>query len=390
MRFKNRRCHQRAGSFDAGERSVVESGWFNQVTECKEVAAAGTATVRKYGWRLALGGLVGIALLALFFRGVDAGGLGRALLAAHPLPLLGFVAVSLATYLIRAWRWQKLLAPLGRVSVGRLFFITVAGFTTGFLVPRAGELVRPYLVARRHGIPTSAGFATIVLERLLDLATVLVLFALYVFVLPVPPMQRSDRGARRPEGCRRAHRRSAPSSCSLVLFLLSFHADRAMGLLERLLSKLPERLGQPLLGMARSFAGGLGVLQAPPSHLALILGQSLLLWLVMGLAFHLNNLAFGIDLPAHSVFLLMTFLVVGVSIPTPGMVGGFHAFFLLALNGVFGVDRDLAVAAGLTAHALSNLPVLLLGIAFLSREGLSMEKVAEMSSEPADAGGAPQ
>jgi uncharacterized membrane protein YbhN (UPF0104 family) len=86
----------------------------------------------------------------------------------------------------------------------------------------------------------------------------------------------------------------------------------------------------------------------------------------------------------------MTFLVVGVSIPTPGMVGGFHAFFLLALNGVFGVDRDLAAAAGLTAHALSNLPVLLLGIAFLSREGLSMEKVAEMSSEPADTGGAPQ
>ena len=345
--------------------------------------------MRKYGWRLAIGGIVGIALLALFFRGVDTGALGRALLSAHPLPLVGLVVASLATYLIRAWRWQNLLAPLGRVSVGRLFFITLAGFATGFLVPRAGELVRPYLVARHSGIPTSAGFATIVLERLLDLATVLALFALYIFVLPTPPMQRSDSAL---DALRIAGAVTAVAAVVVlvVLFLFSVHADRAMDLLQRILGRLPERFGRPLLSMARSFTGGLGVLQAPPSHLLLILGQSVLLWLVMGLIFHLNNLAFGIVLPVHTVFLLIAFLVVGVSIPTPGMVGGFHAFFLLALNGIFGVDRDLAVAAGLTAHALSNLPVLLLGIAFLSREGLSMKKVTEMTDAPTDVGRASQ
>lgn len=337
--------------------------------------------MRKHGWRLALGGLAGVALLALFFRGVDSGALGRALLSAHPLALLGVVAASLTTYWIRAWRWQNLLAPLGRVSVARLFMITLAGFTTGFLVPRAGELVRPYLVARRHGIPTSAGFATIVLERLLDLATVLVLFALYVFALPAPSAQRSDQTL---DALRLAGVFTAAGAVVVLvtLTLFSAHADRALRLLERVFGWLPEKLGRPLLALARSFSGGLGVLQAPPSHLLAILGQSFLLWLVMGLVFHLNNLAFGIALPFHTVFLLMTFLVVGVSIPTPGMVGGFHAFFLLALNGVFGVDRDLAVAAGLTAHALSNLPVLLLGTAFLSREGLSMEKVSEMSDGP--------
>jgi uncharacterized protein (TIRG00374 family) len=328
--------------------------------------------VKKYGWRLAIGALAGIALLALFFRGVDAAGLGRALLSARPLPLLGFVITSLLTYLIRAWRWQSLLAPLGRVSVSRLFLITLAGFTTGFIVPRAGEIVRPYLVARREGIPTSAGFATIVLERLLDLAMVLALFALYIFILPTPAAQRSDRIL---DALRIAGGVTAVASVAvlLILFAFSVRADRAMAILERLLRWLPEKVARPLLGMARSFVGGLGVLQAPFGHLVGILGQSLLLWLVMGLAFHFNNIAFGIDLPIHTVFLLMTFLVVGVSIPTPGMVGGFHEFFRLAQNGVFGVDNDLAVAAGLTAH------VLLLGTIFLSREGLSMEKVAQMT-----------
>ena len=61
------------------------------------------------------------------------------------------------------------------------------------------------------------------------------------------------------------------------------------------------------------------------------------IWLLIALGFHLNHAAFGIVLPFHATFLLIAFLVVGVAIPTPGMVGGFHAFYLLALTEVFGV-----------------------------------------------------
>jgi hypothetical protein len=61
------------------------------------------------------------------------------------------------------------------------------------------------------------------------------------------------------------------------------------------------------------------------------------------------------------------------------MVGGFHAFYLLALHEVFGVDKATAAAAGLTAHAFTNLPVLVLGLALLGREGLSLGRVAEVT-----------
>ena len=74
------------------------------------------------------------------------------------------------------------------------------------------------------------------------------------------------------------------------------------------------------------------MLRAPLPHLAGIGAQSLVLWLLIALGFHLNNVAFGIDLPFHATFLLIAFLVVGVAIPTPGMVGGFHAFYLIALS----------------------------------------------------------
>ena len=78
---------------------------------------------------------------------------------------------------------------------------------------------------------------------------------------------------------------------------------------------------------------------------------------------------------------LIAFLVVGVAIPTPGMVGGFHAFYLLALSEVFGVPRATAAAAAVAAHALSNLPVLVLGLVLLGREGLSLGKVVGVTQD---------
>jgi len=67
------------------------------------------------------------------------------------------------------------------------------------------------------------------------------------------------------------------------------------------------------------------------------------------------------------------------------MVGGFHAFYLLALHEVYGVDRATAAAAGITAHAFANLPVLVLGLALLGREGLSLGRVARVTEEGSSA-----
>ena len=96
---------------------------------------------------------------------------------------------------------------------------------------------------------------------------------------------------------------------------------------------------------------------------------------------HLNSLAFGFDLPFHSAFLIIAFLTVGVAIPTPGMVGGFHASYTLALTAIYGIDQGKAVAAGIVLHALQNLPVLVLGIAFLGREGLSFGSMKQITRE---------
>jgi uncharacterized protein (TIRG00374 family) len=332
--------------------------------------------------RLLVGALLAAVLLALFFRGVQWSALGQALSTARPLPLLGLVVVTMAVYGVRAWRWGDLLAPLGRVEYARLFSATMVGFASALLIPRAGELLRPWLISRRHPIPTSAGFATIILERLVDLITVLVLFAVYLFVLPPPAAQVEGRLT---ELLKLGGLGAAAAAAGALAFLLALHAnaERVVGGVERLLVHAPRWLAEPLGRILHAFSAGLAVLRAPVGHLAKIGLQSLVVWLLIALGFYLNHVAFRVDLPFHATFLLIAFLVVGVAIPTPGNVGGFHAFYLIALSEVYGVDRATAQAAGIAAHALTNLPILVFGLALLGSEGLSLGRVAEVTGEGA-------
>jgi uncharacterized protein (TIRG00374 family) len=330
--------------------------------------------------RLIAGGVLGLALLALFLRGVDARALGEAFRSADPLLLAGVAFATVLTYLARSWRWGYLLAPVVRVPFAHLFSATAVGFMAGLVIPRAGEVVRPYLVARRHPISISAAFASIILERLVDLITVILLFGLYLYALPTPAAQVKGPLL---DLLKAGGGMAALGALAVLALLVALHlrAERALALADRLLRPFPARVARPLAQALRSFAGGLAVLQASPAHLLAIGGQSLLVWLAIALGLHWNNQAFGLDLPFHSTFLLLGFLTVGVAVPTPGMVGGFHEAYLLALTQAFGVDRQTAAAAGIASHAFTNIPVLLLGLLFLGREGLSVGKVAQMSEQ---------
>lgn len=335
-----------------------------------------------HGARLLVGALLAAGLLAVFFRGVDAAELLAALRSAHPGWLAGIVASAAVTYVLRAWRWGAFLEPLAKVPLSRLVRVTVVGFMSGLFIPRASELVRPYLVTRSHGVATAAGFATVVLERVVDLITVLGLFFLYLYVLPFPAAQRQE-----PLPVLRATGAGAAAVAFTALGVLAafhFQAERAMAVIDRLLHWLPARAAAPFARIARSFSDGLAVLKAPVAHLAWIFAQSVLLWLSIALGIWSAGLAFGLELPFRSTFLILGFLTVGVSIPTPGMVGGFHEAYLLALTQAFGADRHAVAAAGLTLHALTNLPVLLVGLLWLSGEGLTLGKVQQIADEEDD------
>src|SRR5256885_13578011 len=114
--------------------------------------------------------LLTIGLLAFFFRKADPAKVWAETRNADPWLLLEAVIVTALTYGVRAWRWQSLLAPIGRTRYTVAFETTVIGFAANALIPgRVGEVLRPYLLARREKLNATSAFATIILERALDL-----------------------------------------------------------------------------------------------------------------------------------------------------------------------------------------------------------------------------
>ena len=132
--------------------------------------------------RTALVSVLAIALLGWFLSHSNLSAVWQHVRAAD-VPLLGVGLVFVAlTYIARTYRWQALLSPLGRVRYWPTFRATVVGFAAlGLLPARAGDLLRPYMLARREGLPAPATFATVIMERVFDLVAVLGLLAVYVW-----------------------------------------------------------------------------------------------------------------------------------------------------------------------------------------------------------------
>jgi uncharacterized protein (TIRG00374 family) len=293
--------------------------------------------------------------------------------------------ITLVTYVFRAYRWQYLLAPIGPTRFGTAFRTTVIGFAASFLIPRSGEVLRPYLLARREQLPPTAAFATIILERLLDLITVLLLFG--VFVLAVDPASLSGDPAMYARVKTGGLLAAAASIAGLaVFFALAGHPERLGRLVLRVERVLPARLARAVARFVQTFAEGLAVMRQP-GRLLVALVLSFPLWLSIAAGIWTTSLAFHMTFGYLGSFLVMTLLVVGVAMPTPGQVGGFHAAYRIAVVTFFGVTESSAVGGAIVLHAVSFVPVTILGLIFMAREGLSLEGMRELAAREQPATG---
>jgi uncharacterized protein (TIRG00374 family) len=334
--------------------------------------------------RTALIFLLTLGLLAIFLRSVNIGDVWAETRRANPVPLLLAVATTMVTYAVRAFRWQYLLAPIGATRFATAFRTTVIGFAATFLLPaRAGEVVRPYLLARREGLNATAAFATIILERLLDLVVVLLLFAAFVLTSASGPGSGEVSGD--PEMFARVKFGGLVAGAvavagAAVLFVLAGHPERMGRLALGVQRVLPERFARIVATFVETFAQGLAVMRQPGRLLVSLL-LSVPLWLTIAVGIWLTSRAFHITFPYPASFLVMTILVVGVAVPTPGAVGGFHLAYQIAVQTFFGAPDDRAVGAAIVLHAVSFVPVTLLGIVFMAREGLTFGSVSQLAKE---------
>jgi uncharacterized protein (TIRG00374 family) len=320
-----------------------------------------------------------VGLLAFFFNDVNFGDVWAATREADPRLLALAVGVTMMIYAFRTLRWQYLLAPIGRTHFGAAFQATIIGFAASFLLPaRPGEVLRPFLLARREGLSPTACFATIILERLLDLVTVLLLFgAFVVFVDPASLSADPALYARVKTGGLLA---AAGAMAGLaILFVLAGHPERLGAWALRLERVLPARMAQMVAHFVEGFAQGLAVMRRP-AHLLGSVALSFPMWLSIALGIYVTSHAFHMTFGYLGSFLVTTLLVVGVAMPTPGQVGGFHEMYKIAVMAFFGVSKDTAIAGAIVLHAISNVPIALLGLVFMAKEGLSFGSMRQMGA----------
>jgi len=328
--------------------------------------------------RAAIVSLLALALMAWFLRGTDLTDVWTRMRQVRGDLLVTSLLAVAVSFWARTVRWQYLLSPLGPTRFRTVFRTLIIGFgALGLLPVRAGDLIRPYLLARQEGFSTSATLATVVMERVLDLVAVLVLLAIYVWGfagkgdLPAALLRSIEISA--------AVAAAVAVGLLLSMWMLATHPERVGVLAAASARILPGRLSERFGRLATAFSGGFAATRDMRMLVMAVL-WSFPVWLAIAVQTWAVTVAFGIAMPYSGSFLLQSLLVIGVAVPTPGGVGSFHEAYRFGVTMFFGASNDQAVAAAIVTHAISFMPTVVLGIVFMSQDGLSLGRLKDLAS----------
>jgi glycosyltransferase 2 family protein len=316
--------------------------------------------------RIGLSLLISVVFLGLAVRNVNWHEAAAALAAAHYLYVAPIYLVTVWSLYIRAQRWRILLRPVGTPALRTLVDATNIGFMANTLLPlRVGEVIRPVLVSRKEKEPLGGILATIVLERIFDMFTILFLFGVSAAVVPVSDQVR-QWGFR---------------VCGLAAVIGSgiafvrWQEALALRLLELVLRPVPRRFAEPVDHFFRGFIQALEILDSLFTFLQL-LGWSLYLWLVIAVIYLLGLLQFDLPVPLLVGSIVVTALIaIAVSVPSaPGAIGAFQLGCILSLA-LFQISESRAIAYSIVSQVTQFVAVISAGLYSLTREGMSFREL---------------
>ncbi len=316
---------------------------------------------------------LGISLFFLdfVFAEIEWDKFAQALLQANYWWLVPCTLSLLVHLYFRTLRWQWLLKPMGEVRFWPAFRALTIGITGNAVLPaRAGEFIRAYVIGRSGGVPKTGAFATLVVERIFDgLTVLLVLLAVIIFGMRNQDLQRAGMlGAVFYLG----------ALAALVVFMAQRHwAD---WLIHKL---LPQKLANLALDILDGFTSGLAVLKNP-RYLGMVLLHNTFTWIAIPVSFYFALLAFdfGSPVPWGAAILMLPAMALALTIPgAPGGVGLVQFAVKLTLDTTFiglAVAPDFqekVAAASILIHLSQFGPEVVAGVISFMVEGLSASEL---------------
>ena len=331
-------------------------------------------------WRFWLGIAIAGASIWYVARGIPVEDVLEAMQRAN-LTLLFAASVPcyIAATWVRALRWRYLTAPITEIDRKPLFHAQAIGFLVNNILPlRVGEFVRSWYLARKQGVSATSVLGTVVIERVIDVVSVLLIAA--------ASLTWAGRGGE--SLLARGTLLLLPAACVPVmgLIVLRLFPEQVIRLVHFVATPLPARTSSTLERLLRRFADGLHSLSFG-SHLVWILFHTVVIWLILSTIPMLAGVyAFGLELgnPIETLmtsWLLLAAVGVAVAIPsTPGFFGTYQ----LAFNSVlerFGVTPAEALALGLLVWFVFWSSLVVLGLLVLRSERTSLGELTFYSSE---------
>jgi len=319
--------------------------------------------------RYSLSAVLTVLFLWLAFRGTDFQKLLASIRDADYVWILVSFIILIISHVVRAWRWRYLLEPMKPgIGLRNLFSAVMIGYLFNNILPRAGELARPYVIGREESISKGAAFGTIVVERIMDTASFLFLFLILPFVYDGPLRETFPWLAE--AGLIISVVTGAVLVSLIVMMLRRDWTDRVLALVGRV---LPASLGRRVDKLVHSFLDGL-LFMKRPGRFFMIGVSSILVWLLYILmmyaaffAFHLQDrLGFGAAIVVQAIS------SIGVAIPTPGATGSYHAFVAQTLTKLFSVDSAVALSFATVTHAAGFVGTTVIGLYYFFRDNITL------------------
>lgn len=294
----------------------------------------------------------------------------------------GVVLIYLA-YVVRALRWKIFLKPVRpRAKVSELVSPTLIGFTGLALLGRAGEFIRPYLIARRTGLSFSSQLAVWAVERIFDIGAFGVLMAIAIF------LPSALQSIPHPE----YYQRFREAGFFLIAFVLGTTAaavvigrnsDTAARWVEQRFAHLSSNLGHRLGQKVREFGMGLNTIHGPMSLLWLSV-VSVGMWYMIALAYHEVTHAYqaaALDIPVSQLLILIFASMLGSMLQLPAVGGGSQMATIAVLSSVFDAPPEMAASCGILLWLVTFAAVVPVGLVLAHHERLSLRKLSVESHQ---------
>jgi hypothetical protein len=279
-------------------------------------------------------------------------------------------------------RWKIFLRPVRpKTKVRELLSPTVIGFTGLALLGRAGEFIRPYLIARRTQLPFSSQLAVWAVERIFDIGAFAVLTVLAIF-LPsaLPSIPHPEYYLRfREAGFLLIAFVAALTAAAIVVGRSGEAAARWVEEhFAHVSSKVGASLGHKLGQKMREFGTGLNTIHGPWSLVWVTL-VSVGMWYIIALSYQEVTHSYGVDaleIPVSQLLILMGSSMVGSMLQLPGVGGGSQMATIATLSAVFDVPPEMAASCGILLWLVTFAAVVPLGLLLSHHERLSLRKLS--------------